>query len=77
MAEKVTVTWRGREYEAIRKTGRAAEPEPGAVWHVTQDGAPVTSFPADPADGPLEVSEKIVRWLEGNETRPTEDIGRQ
>ena len=72
-----TLSWRGKEYEIARKEGRAAEPEPGPVWQVTRDGAPITSFPADPKDDPADVREKVVAWLEANATRPTTDVGRQ
>ena len=77
MAGGVTVSWRGDSYEVERKEGRAAAPEPGAVWQVTRDGAPITSFPADSADSQDAVREKVVAWLEANESRPTTDIGRQ
>jgi hypothetical protein len=76
MTDRVTVTWRGRQYEAVRK-GAGASGEPGAVWQVLRDGAPVTSFPVDGADGPVDVQEKVVGWLEGNRSRPEADIGRQ
>ena len=46
-------------------------------WRVLRDGAPVTSFPLDGADGPVDVQEKVVGWLEGNRSRPEADIGRQ
>jgi hypothetical protein len=44
---------------------------------VLRDGAVLTSFPADHADDTAEVKEKVVGWLEGNESRPAADIGRQ
>ncbi len=72
MAERVTVFWQGKEYDAVRS------PEaPGPVWQVRRDGAPVTSFPADPAEGAGAVKDKILGWLEGNESRPAADVGRQ
>ena len=77
MADRVTVSWRGSEYEAVRRSGRDALPEPGAVWQVTRDGAPVTSFPAEKQDRPEEVREKIIEWLRGNDSRPELDVGRQ
>jgi len=77
MADGVTVSWRGRRYEVERKDGLEAAPEPGPVWQVTRGGAPVTSFPADPGDGPGSVREKVVAWLEANQSRPATDIGRQ
>lgn len=55
MADRVTVSWRGRNYEAVRKDGREAQPEPGPVWQVTHEGAQVTSFPAVSEDGAGEV----------------------
>lgn len=77
MADRATVSWQGDEYEIARRDGPAAEPEPGPVWQVTREGAPITSFPADPDDGLAEVREKVVAWLEANAARPTTDIGRQ
>jgi hypothetical protein len=76
MAEGVTVSWQGERYEVERKDGHAAAPEPGPVWQVTREGAPITTFPADPDDGPGEVREKVVAWLEANASRPATDIGR-
>ena len=77
MAHDVTVSWRGDTYEVVRKDGPEAAPEPGPVWQVLRDGAPITSFAADPEDGTGAVKEKVVRWLEANADRPTTDIGRQ
>jgi hypothetical protein len=77
MADRVKVGWRGKEYQVERKDGRAAAPESGPIWQVTHEGAPVTSFPADPADGPGTVHEKVVAWLEANASRPAMDVGRQ
>lgn len=76
MADNVTVAWRGRSYDVERREGQAAEPEPGPVWRVTRGGAPVTSFPAGPGDAPGAVREKVIAWLEANQSRPTTDIGR-
>ena len=77
MTGRVTVSWQGRQYEAVRQDGREAEPEPGPVWQVTHGGAPVTSFPAQNTEAPGDVRAKIVEWLEANESRPTLDVGRQ
>ena len=77
MADRVTVSWRGSDYEAVRRDGRDALPEPGPVWQVTRAGAPVTSFPAEKQDRPEEVREKILEWLRGNDSRPELDVGRQ
>jgi hypothetical protein len=77
MTGRVTVSWQGKQYEAVRKEGRESEPEPGPVWQVTRDGAPVTSFAAEDAEGAGEVRDKIVEWLEANESRPSLDVGRQ
>lgn len=77
MAESLAVTWQGEQYDVERKDGQAAAPEPGPVWQVLREGAPVTTFPADPNDGPGEVREKVVAWLEANASRPTTDVGRQ
>lgn len=76
MTDRVTVTWHGRQYEAVRKDAGASG-EPGAVWQVLRDGAPVTTFPVDGADGPVDVQEKVVGWLEGHRSRREADIGRQ
>jgi hypothetical protein len=75
MADRVTVFWHGKEYDAIRNrtSGTHTSPE----WQVLRDGSPVTSFPADPAEGAAAVKEKIIGWLEGNEARPVADVGRQ
>lgn len=77
MAEALTVAWQGQQFEVERVEGPEAEPEPGPVWRVTRDGALVTSFPADAGEAPGAVREKVVAWLEANESRPTLDIGRQ
>jgi hypothetical protein len=77
MTGRVTVSWQGKQYEAVRKDGREAEPEPGPVWQVSREGAPVTSFPAQNAEGASDVRAKILEWLEANESRPTLDVGRQ
>ena len=52
-------------------------PEPGPVWQVTREGAPVTSFPAHDRDTPGEVREKVLEWLRANQSRPEADVGRQ
>lgn len=77
MADRVTVSWQGKQYEAIRKDGRDAGPEPGPVWQVTRGGAPITSFPAENGDGEGQVSDKVIEWLKANESRPPLDVGRQ
>jgi hypothetical protein len=77
MNDRVTMSWQGKKYEAVRKDGREAEPEPGPVWQVTRDGAPVTSFAAQDAEDAGDVRDKIVEWLEANESRPSLDVGRQ
>jgi hypothetical protein len=76
MRDRLTVSWRGRQYEVTRG-GAGESGEPGAVWQVLQDGALLTSFPAEAGDGPGEVREKVTGWLEGNRSRPEADIGRQ
>ena len=75
MADRVTVFWQGKEYDAVRSGTRDSEAVP--TWQVLRDGSPVTSFPANPGEGANVVKEKIIGWLEGNETRPVADIGRQ
>jgi hypothetical protein len=77
MADRMTLSWQGQQFEAVRKTGRDAAPEPGPVWQVLRDGAPVTSFAAEPNEGAADVKDKIVAWLEANRTRPAMDVGRQ
>lgn len=77
MVERLAVSWRGAEYEVVRRDGAEAMPEPGPVWQVTQDGAPVTSFPAGVGDRPEDVREKVLAWLRANESRPELDVGRQ
>jgi hypothetical protein len=77
MADRLAVSWQGREYDVVRRDGREALPEPGPVWQVTLDGAPVTSFPAQEREGAGEVREKVVEWLRANEARPELDVGRQ
>ena len=77
MAERMAVSWRGQEYEVIRREGREAMPEPGPVWQVTRGGAPVTSFPAQDPESAGDIREKVVEWLEANESRPELDVGRQ
>jgi hypothetical protein len=77
MADRMTLSWQGQQFEAVRKTGRDAAPEPGPVWQVLRDGAPVTSFAAEPNEDAADVKEKIVAWLEANRTRPALDVGRQ
>ena len=76
MAERVTVFWQGKEYDAIRSDGRDAA-QGGQMWQVRRDGAPVTSFAAEAGEGAGVVKEKIIEWLEGNESRPALDVGRQ
>ena len=65
MADGHTLSWQGGTYEISRKDGAAATP------------APITSFPAEPTDGPDDVREKVLAWLEANADRPTTDVGRQ
>jgi hypothetical protein len=76
MADRVTVFWQGKEYDAVRSDGRDAA-QPGPVWQVLSDGAPVTSFAAEPGEGAVAVKDKIIGWLEGNSARPALDVGRQ
>jgi hypothetical protein len=77
MANRVTVWWEGQEYDAVRQDGTDIGTGPGSVWQLLHDGAPVTSFSADPADSAGVVKEKILEWLEGNRSRPAFDVGRQ
>jgi hypothetical protein len=75
MADRVTVFWQGKEYDAVRSSSR--DSHAGPVWQVLRDGSPVTSFPADPGEPAAAVKGKILGWLEGNEARPVADVGRQ
>lgn len=77
MADRVTVSWQGKEYDAVRKDGVEAEQSPEPIWQVTRDGAPITSFAAQRSESPDEVRGKVVEWLEANEARPPQDVGRQ
>ena len=77
MAERMAVSWRGNEYEVVRRDGDEALPEPGPVWQVTRDGAPITSFPAQDREPAGDVREKVLEWLRANEGRPEADVGRQ
>ena len=77
MAERLTVLWQGSEYEVVRRDGREALPDPGPVWQVTRDGAPVTSFPATDRESSDTVREKVLGWLRANQSRPELDVGRQ
>jgi hypothetical protein len=77
MANRVTVWWEGQEYDAVRQDGSDNGSGPGSVWQLLHQGAPVTSFSADPADSAGAVKEKILEWLEGNRSRPAMDVGRQ
>jgi hypothetical protein len=77
MPERLAVSWKGGDYEVVRREGREAMPEPGPVWQVTRDGAPITSFPAQDREGPDEIREKVLEWLRANESRPELDVGRQ
>ncbi len=76
MAERRTISWRGKQYEVMRRNAGESG-EPGDVWQVLHDGALVTSFPADDADGHADVEDKVTGWLEGNASRPSADVGRQ
>lgn len=77
MANRVTVWWQGEEYDAVRRQGRDAAPDRGPVWQLLHDGAPVTSFAAEPDESAGAVKQKILGWLEANRTRPAMDVGRQ
>ncbi|MBA3344834.1 MAG: hypothetical protein H0T44_05955 [Gemmatimonadales bacterium] len=77
MADRLTVTYQGKEFDAVQKSGQEAGSGPGKVWEVTRDGAPITSFPADGADDREAIKEKVLAWLAANEGRPAADVGRQ
>jgi hypothetical protein len=75
MANRVTVWWQGQEYDAVRQADNSGGS--GSIWQLLEDGAPVTSFPAEPGESAIAVKEKILEWLEGNRSRPALDVGRQ
>lgn len=77
MADRITLFWQGKEYDAVRGNGRDAGAGSGSLWQVRRDGAPVTSFAAEPGEPAVSVKEKIIGWLEANEARPALDVGRQ
>jgi hypothetical protein len=76
MTDRLAVSWQGEVFD-VRRTPAGDAGEPGDVWQVLQDGALVTSFPAEPDDAPSEVRAKVAEWLDGNRARPGADIGRQ
>jgi hypothetical protein len=76
MANRVTVWWQGEEYDAVRHNGGDAGPS-GSTWQLLHDGAPLTTFAAEPGEAAASVKEKILGWLEGNRSRPAMDVGRQ
>jgi len=76
MANRVTVWWQGEEYDAVRQDGREVGTGSGSVWQLLHEGAPVTSFSAEPAESAAAVKEKILEWLEGNRFRQA-NVGRQ
>jgi hypothetical protein len=77
MANRVTVWWEGQEYDAVRQDGTETSSGTGSVWQLLHEGAPVTSFPAEPSESAGVVKGKILEWLEGNRSRPAMDVGRQ
>jgi hypothetical protein len=77
MANRVTVWWQGEEYDAVRRDGAEAAPDPGPVWQLLHQGAPLTTFSVDPSEPATAVKEKILAWLEANRNRPAVDVGRQ
>jgi hypothetical protein len=77
MANRVTVWWQGEEYDAVRRDGNDGASRSGSTWQVMHDGAPLTSFAAEPSEAAASVKEKILGWLEANRSRPAMDVGRQ
>jgi hypothetical protein len=77
MANRVTVWWQGEEYDAVRKQGEEAASATTPLWQLLHEGAPLTSFTAEPGESPGSVKEKILGWLEANRSRPALDVGRQ
>lgn len=76
MADRVTVFWHGKEYDAVRASGREAG-QPAPVWEVRRDGSPVTSFTEQPGEGAVAMKGKIIGWLEANEPTRASDPGCQ
>lgn len=76
MTDRVTIFLQGKEYDAVRRSGGEAG-QTAPLWQVLHDGAPVTSFDAEPGESAVAVKEKILGWLERNESRPALDVGRQ
>jgi hypothetical protein len=76
MAGRVTVFWHGKEYDAVRAPGRQSG-QVAPTWEVRSDGVPVANFTEEPGEGAVGVKEKIIGWLQANESRPTSDVGRQ
>jgi hypothetical protein len=77
MANRVTLWWEGEEYDAVRQEEPGAAAGAGPVWQLLREGAPLTSFTADPSEGAGAVKQKILEWLEANRSRPALDVGRQ
>jgi hypothetical protein len=78
VADRLSLSHRGRQYEAERKpTAKTGLDTGGAVWELRRDGAPLTTFPAAVGDSPEAVREKMIEWLRANEDRPQADVGRQ
>lgn len=77
MANRVTVWWQGQEYDAVRQDANEIGAGSGSVWQLLHEGAPVSSFPAEPGEAAGAVKEKILEWLEANRSRPALDVGRQ
>ncbi len=76
MTDRLAVGWRGMVFD-VRRAPAGDAGEPGDVWQVLQDGALVTSFPAEPDDPPSEVRDKVAAWLDGNRARFAADVGRR
>lgn len=77
----ITIRHGGRSYEArVERSDTAsptAEATGAAVWHVTEGGRTVTTFPASDGDSADAVRTKVTEWLTANEDRPQADVGRQ
>jgi hypothetical protein len=66
MANRVTVWWKGEEYDAVRQGADEIGAGSGYVWQLLHEGAPVTSFPSEPGEAAGMVKQKILEWLEAN-----------
>lgn len=73
----MTLSHNGGTYELTRTGGAAAHLEAtGPTWQLLRDGAPVTTFPANPGESESAVRDKALEWLRAQDDRPAADINR-